>query len=99
MGLVYERNTTITYYCPFVTIDSMEPMTITNPTLTIRHVDDTNTLITDVDEAPMTLADENVYFFKWLVPISAFLGEYNVECQAIVDGFEMEHNRTVQVVD
>lgn len=99
MGLIYKRGTTITYYCSFLTLDNKEPVTIVDPVITIRHVDSSNILVTDVNEAAMTLADENNYFYKWAIAAGADVGEYNIECEATVDGEYAEHNQTAQVED
>lgn len=95
MGL--KRGQTHTYYCSFVTIDNKEPTTIIDPKITIRHVDATNTLVTDVNEAILTWAFENTYFYKWAIPAGADIGNYTIECQATVDSEYAEQNENVQV--
>lgn len=99
MSLALKRGTTKTCWCPFVSMDNQEPISIVNPIITIRHVDSSGTLITDVDEEPLTFAVENLYYFKWAISLTAFIGEYNVECEAIVNGELIEHNMTWQVID
>jgi len=99
VGLTYKRGTTITYYHSFVTIDNKEPTAVTDAKITIRHVDSSNTLVTDINEAILTLVAENTYYYKWNIPAEADLGEYTIEAQATVDGNYKEHNENVQVVD
>jgi hypothetical protein len=95
--MAYNRGETATIYCSFVTLEDKEPTTIVDPKVTIRHVDELNQVVTDIDEAAMTLAAENTYYYKWAISASAFLGEYNVECEATVDGEYAESNFTIQV--
>lgn len=99
MGLIYKRGTTITYYCSFTTLDNKEPTTIVDPKITIRHIDSSNILVTDVNEAAMTLASENTYFYKWAISTGADLGEYTIECEALVDTEYAEDNQNVQVIE
>lgn len=97
MGLEYKRGTTVTFYCSFVTLEGKEPATISNPKITIRHVDDSFNVVTDINEAAMTIVSENTYYYRWSIPSNAYVGTYNVECEATVDGEYGEHNETVQV--
>lgn len=98
MGLIYKRGTIITYYCSFLTLEDKEPTTIVNPKITIRHVDDSFIIVTDIEEQAMTLVAENTYFFKWTITTNAYIGTYNVECEAIIDSELGEHNETIQVI-
>lgn len=98
MSQVYKRGNTVTHYCSFVKLDGSEPSTVLNPKVTIIHVDADNNIIFDINEQDMTLAAENTYYFKWAIPESAFLGEYNLECQATLDGEYGEYNEVIQVV-
>ena len=93
----YKRGTEITHYCSYITIEGKEPSTISSPTITIRHVDESLTLITDVNEAVLLLAAENVYFYKWDIPAGAYIGNYNIECSAVLDGSYAESNETIRV--
>ena len=86
-----------TFYCTFLTLENKEPTTVVNPKITIRHIDDTFTVVTDINEADMVLLDETTYYFKWNIPIDAFIGTYNVECQATADGEYAETNETILV--
>lgn len=97
MGQTYKRGNIVDYYCSFLTLEDKEPTTIVDPKITIRHIDDSFTLVTDINEAAMTLLAENTYFFKWNIAADAFLGTYNVECEAIIDGEVAEHNETVLI--
>lgn len=95
--MLYSKGQTVTLYSSFLTLEAKEPTTIADPKITIRHVDELNQVVTDVNEAIMVLADENTYYYKWAIASSAFVGEYNVEYQATVDGEYSESNVTVQV--
>ena len=99
MGLTYQRGTTVTYYCSFLTLDKKEPTTIIDPKITIRHIDDVGVVITDINEAVMVFAVENTYYYKWTIPGDAFVGNYNCECEATVDSEYTESNETVQVIN
>lgn len=98
MANSFKRGNIETFYCSFLTLENKEPGTIVSPKITIRHVDDSFTLVTDINEAAMTLLAENTYFFKWNISSSAYLGTYNVECQSITDGEYSESNETILVV-
>ena len=93
----YSRGQTATLYSSFLTLEDKEPTTIVDPKITIRHVDESNILVTDVLEVVMTLLAENTYYYKWAISSSAFVGEYNVEFEATVDGEYSEGNVTIQV--
>ena len=93
----FKRGNIETFYCSFLTLENKEPGTIVNPIITIRHVDDSFVTITDINEAALTLLAENTYFFRWNIPVDAFIGTYNVECEAIVDGEIAEKNETIAV--
>lgn len=94
----FEAGKTVTLYVNFLTIDNKEATTIVDPKITIRHVDSSNTVVTDINEAILTLGVETMYFYKWTIPSGADLGEYTVEYEAVVDGEYAEDNETVQVV-
>lgn len=96
--LQYGQGNMATFYANFLTIDGKEPTSVVNPVITIRHIDGTNTLVTDINEQPMTFATESLYYFKWNIPVGADLGEYTAEFQATVDGEYAEANEEFQVV-
>ena len=93
----FKRGNIETFYCSFLTLENKEPVTIVDPKITIRHVDDAFNLVTDINEAALTLLAENTYFFRWNIPVDAFIGTYNVECEATVDGEISESNETIAV--
>lgn len=97
MAHSFKRGNIETFYCSFLTLENKEPTIIVDPKLTIRHVDDAFNLFTDINEASMTLLAENTFFFRWNIPVDAFVGTYNVECEAIVDGEPVESNETISV--
>lgn len=94
----YEAGKTVTLYVNFLTLENKEAISIVDPKVTIRHIDSGNTLVVDVNEAILTLSVETMYFYKWVIPTTADLGEYTIEYQAIVDGEYAEANETVQVI-
>jgi hypothetical protein len=47
----YERGDTVVLYHTFLTIEDKEPSTVVNPRITIRHINNSDVLITDVNEA------------------------------------------------
>ena len=97
MSQTFKRGKIETFYCSFLTLENKEPISIISPKITIRHVDDAFNLVTDINEAALTLLAENTYFFRWNIPIDAFLGTYNVECEALVDNNQAESNETILV--
>lgn len=97
MSQTFKRGNIETFYCSFLTLENKEPISIVNPTITIRHVDDAFNLVTDINEAALTLLAENTYFFRWNINSTAFIGTYNVECEAVVDSEIAEHNETIAV--
>jgi hypothetical protein len=97
MAQTYKRGSINDYYCSFLTLENKEPATIVDPKVTIRHVDGSFTLVTDINEAAMVLLAENTYYFRWNIPALAYLGTYNIECQATVDGEYTEANETILV--
>ena len=98
MSHSFKRGNIETFYCSFLTLENKEPNSIVDPKITIRHVDDAFNTITDINEAALTLLAENTYFFRWNIGSSAYLGTYNIECQAIVDNEYSESNETVLVI-
>jgi len=94
----YERGDTVVLYHTFLTIEDKEPSTVLNPRITIRRVDNSDILITDVNEASMFLVAETTYYYKWVVPSDAFIGNHAVEFSADCDGEYQEENETIQIV-
>jgi len=97
MDYVFRRGNIEDYYCSFLTLDNKEAATVVDPKITIRHIDATYNLITDINEAPMILVGENTYYFRWNIPSNAYLGTYNCECQAVIDGEYAEQNEMIMV--
>jgi hypothetical protein len=95
----YERGDTVVLYHTFLTIEDKEPITVVNPRITIRHIDNSDVLITDVNEATMFLVAETTYYYKWTVPSDAFIGNHSIEFEAICDGEYQEENETIEIVD
>ena len=95
----YERGDTVVLYHTFLTIEDKEPSTVVNPLITIRHIDNSDVLITDVNEASMFLVAETTYYYKWVVPSDAFIGNHSVEFSADCDGEYQEENEVIQIVD
>jgi hypothetical protein len=94
----YERSDTVVLYHTFLTIEDKEPSTVINPRITIRHINNSDVLITDVNEATMFLVAESTYYYKWVVPSDAFIGNLSVEFQAVCDGEYQEENELIQIV-
>ena len=44
----YEIGDSVVLYHTFLTLENKEPTTIVNPIITIRHVDENDVLITDI---------------------------------------------------
>jgi len=95
----YERGQEHTLYANFLTLEGKEAGTVVDPKLTIRHIDSSNNVITDVNAVAMTFAVETMYYYKWDVPSSADLTEYTVEYSATVDGEYAEANETIRIID
>jgi hypothetical protein len=95
----YERGDTVVLYHTFLTIEDKEPTTVINPRITIRHINSSDVLIIDVNEATMSLVAETTYYYKWVVPSDAFIGNHAVEFQAVCDGEYQEENETIEIVD
>jgi hypothetical protein len=94
----YERGDTVVLYHTFLTIEDKEPTTVINPRITIRHINNSDVLITDVNEASMFLVAETTYYYKWVVPSDAFIGNHAVEFSAECDGEYQEENEVIQIV-
>lgn len=95
----YERGDTVTLYHTFLTIESKEPTTVVNPRIAIRHVNASDVLITDVNEATLLLVAETDYYYKWVIPSDAYIGNHNIEFQATCDGEYQENNVVIQIKD
>jgi len=95
----YERGETVTLYHTFLTIEDKEPTTVINPRITIRHVNASDVLITDVDEAVLLLVAETDYYYKWTIPSDAYIGNHTIEYAAICDGEYQEENEVIQIID
>ena len=54
--LKFERGTSQNLYANFLTLESKEGAVITDPKITIRHVDNSGNLVVDINEQPLTLA-------------------------------------------
>jgi len=98
MADCYERGDTVVLYHTFLTLEDKEPATVVNPRITIRHTDNSDVLITDVNEATMFLVAETTYYYKWVVPSDTFIGNHAVEFQAVCDGEYQEENETIEIV-
>ena len=97
--LKYQRTTSVNLYANFLTLENKEGVVIVDPKITIRHVDSGGNTVVDVNEQPMTLAIETLYFFKWTIPIDTDIGTYTAEYEAIIDGEVAEANESFQVVE
>lgn len=95
----YERGDVVVLYHTFLTMEDKEPAIVVNPRITIRHINNSNVLITDVNEASMFLVAETAYYYKWIVPSDAFIGNHTVEFEAVCDGNYQEENEVLQIVD
>jgi len=93
-----ERGTEATLYVNFLTLENKEATTVVNPKITIRHINENDVLVTDINEAVLTLATETLYYYKWSIPSDAYLGDYTIEYQAIVDGEYAEGNDGIEVI-
>jgi len=94
----YERGDIAVLYHTFLTIEDKEPSTVINPRITIRHINGSDVLITDVNEASMFLVAETTYYYKWFVPSDAFIGNHAIEFSADCDGEYQEENEVIQIV-
>ena len=81
----YKRGDTVILYHTFLTIEDKEPTTVINPRITIRHVNNSDVLITDVNEATMLLVAETDYYYKWVIPSDTYIGNHTIEFKAICD--------------
>ena len=97
--LELQRGTSQNLYANFLTLESKEGAVITDPIITIRHVDSSGTPVVDINEQPMSLAIETLYFFKWTIPVDADLGVYSIEYEATIDGEYAEANEQFQIVE
>jgi len=97
MADTFRRGNIEDYYVTFLTLENKEPISVVNPVITIRHIDEAYNLVTDINEAPMVLVGESTYYFRWNIPSNAYIGTYNVETQGIVDGEYSESNSTVLI--
>jgi len=95
----YERNQEHTLYANFLTLEGKEATTVTDAKITIRHINSSNVVVTDVNEAAMSLGVETMYYYKWNVPADADLTEYTIEYAAILDGEYAEANEQLRIID
>jgi len=95
----YEIGDTVVLFHTFLTIEDKEPATVLNSRITIRHINNNNVLIIDVNEAPMILVAETTYYYKWTIPSDAYIGNHTIEYAAICDGEYQEENEVIQIVD
>ena len=95
----YERGDTVTLYHTFLTIEYKEPSTVVNPRITIRYVNASNVLITEVNEATLLLVAETDYYYKWTIPSDAYIGNHTIEYAAVMDSEYVEHNEVIQIHD
>jgi len=66
-----QRGTSQNLYANFLTLESKEGAVIVDPIITIRHVDSSGNPVVDINEQPMSLAIETLYFFKWTIPVDS----------------------------
>ena len=97
--LEFQRGTSVNLYSNFLTLEGKEGVSIVDPKITIRHVDSSGTPVVDINEQPMSLAIETLYFFKWTIPVDADLGVYSIEYEATIDGEYAEANEQFQIVE
>ena len=97
--LKFERGTSQNLYSNFLTLEGKEGAVITDPKITIRHVDSSGNLVVDINEQPLTLAIETLFFFKWTIPGDTDLGIYTVEYEANIDGEDAEANEQFQIIE
>lgn len=97
--LRFERGTSQNLYTNFLTLENKEAVVITDPKITIRHVDSSGNTVVDINEQPLTLAIETLFFFKWTIPTDTDLGIYTVEYEGIVDGESAEANEQFQIIE
>ena len=97
--LQFERGTSQNLYANFLTLENKEAISIVDPKITVRHVNSSGVLVVDVNEQPLSLAIETLYFFKWVIPLDTDLGVYTVEYEAIIDGEYAEANESFQIVE
>jgi hypothetical protein len=95
--LELQRGTSVNLYANFLTLENKEAVSIVDPKVTIRHVDSGGVVVLDINEQPLTQAIETLYYYKWTIPLSADLGVYTVEYEAIIDGEYAEANESYQV--
>jgi hypothetical protein len=95
--LEYQKGTSVNLYANFLTLENKEAVSIVDPKVTVRHVNSGGTVVVDINEQPMTSAIETLYFFKWTIPLTADVGVYTVEYEAIIDGEYAEANESFQV--
>jgi hypothetical protein len=47
----------------------------------------------------MFLVAETTYYYKWVVPSDAFIGNHAIEFSAECDGEYQEENETIEIID
>jgi hypothetical protein len=95
----YERAQEHTLYANFLTLEGKEATTVTNAKITIRHINSSNVVVTDVNEVAMSFGVETMYYYKWNVAADADLTEYTIEYAAVVDGEYAEANEQLRIID
>lgn len=98
MGLIFHRGTTQTLWANFLSGSGEEAGTVSDAKITIRHYDATTGLVvTDIDQAAMTLGEETLYYYRWNIPSTAQEGNYIVEYEGVVDSVSIESTQEVYV--
>jgi hypothetical protein len=95
----YERAQEHTLYANFLTLEGKEATTVTDAKITIRHINSSNVVVTDVNEVAMSFGVETMYYYKWDVAADADLTEYTIEYSAVVDGEYAEANEQLRIID
>jgi hypothetical protein len=100
--MVYvKQGSSTNLFATFQDVIGVETASSTTPKITIIHVDNTGSTITDVDNQDMTLVSGTTgqYYYTWGVSSSAYTGSYSITYSGTVSGKSLSANETITVLE
>lgn len=97
MDYTFRRGNVEDIIVTFLTLENKEPNSVVNPIITIRYIDSSYNLVTVINEAPLVLLAETTYYFRWAIPEDCYIGTFNCEFEALIDGEYSESNSTILI--
>jgi len=80
MSSLYNRGQQATFYAQFLQASGEAAVSTNDPKISIWHYDDVSgNLVYDINKADMLHAENNFYYYPWVIPVSATYGSYQVK--------------------